>query len=71
MGSKLRNSRLCVGIMHKSTRKTPLTDWQKDFNDEVAKERWKVKQSYGTLKRRFDASISNYVSLPKVSAEML
>ncbi len=59
------------GIMHKATRKTPLTDWQKEFNDEVAKERWKVEQSYGTLKRRFDASISSYVSLPKVSAEML
>ena len=57
--------------MLKTTRKTPLSDQQKEFNEEVTKDRWKVEQSRRALERRFDVSISSYVSLPKVSAEML
>lgn len=58
------------GIMYKPTRNAPLTEWQKEFNDQVSEERWKVEQSYGTLKRRFDPSVARYMSLPKVSAEI-
>ena len=58
------------GIMYEATRNAPLTEWQKEFNDQVSKERQKDEQSCWTLKRRFNASVARYMSLPKELAEI-
>jgi transposase, IS5 family len=58
-------------IQHKASRNNPLQAWQKRFNALVAKVRFKVEQSYGTMKRRFHLSRARYFGRLKVEAQMV
>lgn len=57
-------------IMKKAARNRPLTRWEKRFNKLISKTRFKVEQTFGTLKRRFLMTRFRYITTPKVNAEM-
>ena len=59
------------GIMFKAYRNRPLTHWQKKFNRAVSKKRYRVEQTFATLKRRFSFTRARYFGLPKVKTEKL
>jgi len=49
----------------------PLTSAQKRFNRLIAKIRYKVKQGFGTLKRRFKFTRASYFTAAKVRCQMV
>ena len=59
------------GIMHKAHRNRPLFYWQKLHNLLIGKRRYVVKQSFGTLKRRFQFVGARYMGREKVQAQMI
>lgn len=67
----LHAKKIKCGIMRKAARNRPLTPRQKLFNRLVSKQRFRVEQCFGTLKRRFDFSRSSYFSTAKTEAQML
>lgn len=58
------------GIMFRAARGHPLRPRQKQFNRLVARRRWVVEQTFGTLKRRFRAARSRYMTRRNVEAEL-
>ena len=59
-------------IQHKAaSRNTPLQAWHKRFNALVAKVRFKVEPSYGTMERCFHLSRARYFGRVKVEAQMV
>ena len=65
----LKNKNIKSGLMFKAKRNKPLTRWQKLFNKLVSKKRFRVEQSFGTLKRKFKFSRASYQSTIKVNAQ--
>ena len=59
------------GIMHKARRNNPLRHSQMKFNKLISKKRWRVEQSFGILKRRFKSSRARYMTLAKVTAQLI
>ncbi|MBC6413136.1 MAG: transposase [Hyphomonadaceae bacterium] len=57
------------GIMYRARRNHPLSARQKRFNRLVAKQRWVIEQSFGTLKRLFHGGRARYMTREKVEAE--
>ena len=49
----LKNSNKKNGIMYKENKNSKLSFWQKRFNKIIAKTRWVVEQTFGTMKRKF------------------
>jgi IS5 family transposase len=47
-----------------------LTHWQKKFNHLISKARYRVEQSFGTLKRRFHFAGASYFTTAKVHGQM-
>jgi IS5 family transposase len=66
----LKNRGIKDGIMHKASRGKALRASQKLFNKLVSKKRYIVEQAFGTLKRIFQMSRSNYIGLRKVSGQL-
>ena len=58
------------GIMVRASRGHPLGARQKQFNRLVARRRWVVEQTFGTLKRRFRGARSRYLTCRNVEAEL-
>ena len=58
-------------IQHKASRNKPLQAWHKRFNALVAKVKFKVEQSYGTMERCFHLSRARYFGRVKVEAQMV
>jgi len=56
-------------IMHKKTRSTNLTAFQKKLNKSISKIRYVVEQSFGILKKHFNFDKALYIGLEKVQME--
>lgn len=59
------------GLMEKAKKNKPLTHWQKKFNSLISKIRYRVEQSFGTLKRRFHFARASYLTTAKVQGQMV
>ena len=53
------------GILHKAVRGRPLRQSQKRFNKRTSKQRFRVEQCFGTMKRLFGLHRARYFGLPK------
>jgi transposase, IS5 family len=58
-------------IMRKAARNRPLKHWEKVFNRLISHHRFRVEQTFGTLKRRFHMSRFRYMTLQKVQSELI
>ena len=56
--------------MFRAARGHLLSVRQKQFNHRVSRRRWIVEQTFGTLKRRFQAARSRYMTRRNVEAEL-
>ncbi|MBC6412768.1 MAG: transposase [Hyphomonadaceae bacterium] len=56
--------------MFRAGRNHPLSARQKRFNRLVAKQRWVIEQSFGTLKGLFHGGRARYITREKVGAEL-
>ena len=65
----LKEHQLLDGIMRKACRNRPLTEAQTKRNRYLSKTRYVVKQSFGTLHRKFRYARAAYFGLIKVSAQ--
>lgn len=68
--SMLSGKGLDDGIMHKAVRGKPLTTQEKIENKEISKIRYRVEQTFGTLKRRFAYVRSSYLGLKKTTSQI-
>jgi IS5 family transposase len=67
----LRQRSLKNGIMEKAQKNHPLRASQKRFNYLISRQRYRVEQCFGTLKRGFNFSRATYMTRPKVLGQML
>jgi IS5 family transposase len=65
----LKNIGVKDGIMHKAVKNKPLTIEQKLINKVISKNRYRVEQSFGTLKRIFKFERASYRTKQKVQAQ--
>ena len=65
----LKQKGLKSGIMYKAFRNKPLDKNMKSFNKLISKNRFRIEQSFGTIKRRFSFHRASYFSTHKVSAQ--
>ena len=65
----LRKRGIKTRIMYKKPKGKPMTIWQKRFNKAVSKRRFRVEQTFGTLKRRFKFTKASYFTTKKVQAQ--
>lgn len=65
----LRKRGIKTRIMYKKPKGKPMTIWQKRFNKAVSKRRFRVEQTFGTLKRRFKFVKASYFTTKKVQAQ--
>jgi transposase, IS5 family len=65
----LRNKRIKTRIMYRKPKNKPMTIWQKRFNKAVSKKRFRVEQTFGTLKRKFKFTKASYFTTKKVQAQ--
>ena len=65
----LRARGIKTRIMYKKPKGKPMTIWQKRFNKAVSKRRFRVEQTFGTLKRRFKFTKASYFTTKKVHAQ--
>lgn len=56
-------------LQHKAYRNRPLTNWQKNFNKLVSKQRYKVERTFGGMSRWFGAGIARYVGIEKTHSQ--
>ena len=59
------------GIMRKAARGRPLRQSEKRFNRLIAKQRFRVEQSFGTMKRLFGLDRARYFGVAKTHAQMV
>jgi transposase, IS5 family len=67
----LRQRRIKSAIMHKAHKHKPLTERQKLANRLISKQRYRVEQTFGTLKRLFGMARARYFGTHKVNAQMV
>lgn len=65
----LRKKGIKTRIMYKKQKNKPMTIWQKRFNKAVSSKRFRVEQTFGTLKRRFKFTKASYRTTAKVQAQ--
>ena len=68
--AQLSTAHIKNGIMSKASRGHPLNHWQKIRNRLISKVRFRVEQSFGTLKRRFHFHRASYFGILKVETQM-
>lgn len=59
------------GIMEKAVKSKSLGYWQRYFNKQIAKVRYRVEQCFGTLKRKFKFLRASYSTVVKVHGQMV
>ena len=59
------------GILHKAVRGRPLRQSQKRFNKLISKQRFRVEQCFGTMKRLFGLHRARYFGVAKTHAQMV
>lgn len=67
----LKNSNKKNGIMYKENKNSKLSFWQKRFNKIIAKTRWVVEQTFGTMKRKFNFERASYFTSDKVTSQFI
>jgi len=67
----LRQRKIKSAIMHKAHKNKPLTERQKLANRLISKQRYRVEQTFGTLKRLFGMARASYFGTLKVNAQMV
>lgn len=65
----LRDKGLKNGLMYRAFRNKPLTKRMKQFNKLISKTRYRIEQSFGTIKRRFSYRKASYFTTEKVNAQ--
>lgn len=65
----LRKKGIKTRIMYKKPKGKPMSIWQKRFNKAVSKDRFRVEQTFGTLKRKFKFTKASYFTTKKVQAQ--
>jgi len=65
----LRDKGLKNGLMYRAYRNKPLTKRMKQFNKLISKTRYRIEQSFGTIKRRFSYQKASYFTTEKVNAQ--
>lgn len=65
----LRNKGLKNGLMYRAYKNKPLTKRMKQFNKLISKTRYRIEQSFGTIKRRFSYQKASYFTTEKVNAQ--
>lgn len=65
----LKNNNIKSGLMFKAKKNKPLTRWQKKFNKLVSKKRFRVEQTFGTMKRILKFRKASYFTTKKVQAQ--
>lgn len=65
----LRKKKLKTGLMYRAYKNKPLTKRMKQFNKLIAKTRYRIEQSFGTIKRRFSYRKASYFTTKKVNAQ--
>lgn len=65
----LRRKKLKTGLMYRAYKNKPLTKRMKQFNKLIAKTRYRIEQSFGTIKRRFSYQKASYFTTEKVNAQ--
>ena len=58
------------GILHKAARGRPLRASQKRFNKLISKQRFRIEQCFGTMKRLFGLARARYFGLAKTHAQL-
>lgn len=56
-------------IMHRGTRKHPISDEERRENDEISRIRYRVERTFGSMRRWFGGGIARYVGLGKTHAQ--
>ncbi len=59
------------GIMRKAARNRPLRQFEKRFNKQISKRRFRVEQCFGTMKRLFGLHRARYFGVAKIHAQMV
>lgn len=67
----LKDRKLKNHIMKKAKRNSPLTPWEKRFNKQIGKTRFKVERSFGSISRWFDGGTARYRGLEKMHTQNL
>lgn len=67
----LKSVRVKNGIMKKALRNHPLAQKEKKRNRLISKIRYKVEQTFGTIKRKFKFVRASYIGLAKVQGQAL
>ena len=65
----LRNKGLKNGLMYRAYRNKPLSKRMKQFNKLISQTRYRIEQSFGTIKRRFSYQKASYFTTEKVNAQ--
>jgi len=65
----LRDKGLKNGLRYRAFRNKPLTKRMKQFNKLISKTRYRIEQSFGTIKRRFSYRKASYFTIEKVIAQ--
>ena len=58
-------------IQHKAYRNNPLTNWQKEYNRLISKNRWVVERTFGGMRRWFHCGVARYIGLAKTHTQHL
>jgi transposase, IS5 family len=67
----LHAKKIKCGIMRKAARGRPLSAREKLLNKLISRQRFRIEQCFGTLKRRFNFRRSSYFTTAKTEAQML
>lgn len=67
--SSLKRNGIKTGIMHRKPRGKAMSKWQKRFNYAISQKRFRVEQTFGTLKRKFKFNRASYKTTIKVNAQ--
>lgn len=65
----LRTKGIKTRILYKKPKNKPMTNWQKKFNKAASSGRFRVEQSFGTIKRIFKFRKASYFTTEKVQAQ--
>ena len=67
----LKRRKLKNHILKKAKKGIPLTHWEKKFNKEIGKTRFKVERTFGGIKRWFSGGVARYRGIEKMHTQNL
>lgn len=67
----LKKKKLKNRILKKAKKNQPLTHWEKKFNKQIGKVRYKVERTFGGIKRWFNGGVARYRGIEKMHTQNL